>query len=121
MHFPTPRIPTLPLNLALCGALGGLTIAAAAGAQGTDATPAAQRVQAEVDKVLESYLIGSIAFDFAGAPDHLEIRRVRRRMLAHEAFDPLTRSPEQIGELNESAFVLGCDALLDRCERLASP
>jgi len=58
MHFPTPRIPTLSLNLALCGALGGLTIAAAAGAQGTDATPAAQRVQAEVDKVLESYLIG---------------------------------------------------------------
>ena len=79
------------------------------------------RALAEALQMLESYLIGSIAFDFAGAPDHLEIRRVRRRMLAHEAFDPLTRSPEQIGELNESAFVLGCDALLDRCERLASP
>lgn len=86
---------------------------AAMGLQGRDLAEALQ--------MLESYLIGSIAFDYAGAPDHLEIRRVRRRMLAHEAFDPLTRTPEQIGELNEAAFALGCIALLDMCERLASP
>jgi len=78
------------------------------------------RELAEALQMLESYLIGSIAFDYAGAPDHLEIRRVRRRMLAHEAFDPLTRSAEQIGELNEAAFALGCIALLDMCERLAA-
>lgn len=78
------------------------------------------RELAEALQMLESYLIGSIAFDFAGAPDHLEIRRVRRRMLAHVAFDPLTRSADQIGELNEAAFALGCIALLDMCERLAT-
>lgn len=78
------------------------------------------RELAEALQMLESFLIGSIAFDYAGAPEHLEIRRVRRRMLAHEAFDPLTRNPEQIGELNEAAFALGCIALLDMCEKLAS-
>lgn len=71
-------------------------------------------------QMLESYLVGSTAFDYAGAPDHLEMRRVRRRMLAHEAYDPLTRQADQIGELNQEAFELGCTALLNMCEQLAA-
>lgn len=72
-------------------------------------------------QMLESYLVGVTAYDFAGAPQHLEIRRVRRRMLGHPAFDPLSRTPEQIHDLNEDAFVAGCNALLDACAAMANP
>lgn len=75
---------------------------------------------ATAHQMLESFLVGSTAFDYAGAPEHLEMRRVRRRMLAHEAYDPLTRTADQIGELNQAAFELGCNAMLDMCQRLAA-
>ena len=78
------------------------------------------RSLAVAHQMIESFLIGSTAFDFAGAPNHLEMRRVRRRMLAHEAYDPVTRTPEQIGELNDESFAMGCDSLLDACARLAA-
>ena len=72
-------------------------------------------------QMIESYIVGATAFDFAGAPQHLEMRRVRRRALAHPAFDPLTRSPEQMRDVNEDAFIAGCNALLDACVRMAQP
>ena len=72
-------------------------------------------------QMIESYIVGATAFDYAGAPEHLEMRRVRRRSLAHPAFDPLTRDTEQIHDVNEEAFVAGCNALLDACARMAQP
>lgn len=71
-------------------------------------------------QMLESYLVGATAFDYAGAPDHLEIRRVRRRMLSHSAFDPLSRTTKQIHDVNEDAFVAGCNALLDACATMSN-
>lgn len=71
-------------------------------------------------QMLESFMVGATAFDFAGAPDHLEIRRVRRRMLGHAAFDPISRTTDQIHELNEAAFLAGCNALLDACVAMAT-
>ncbi len=70
-------------------------------------------------QMLESYMVGATAFDYAAAPEHLEIRRLRRRSLAHAAFDPLSRTTKQIEDINEDAFLAACNALLDACAAMA--
>jgi len=57
MHFSISRSLNPTTSLALAGAIACAALAAPAAAQAND-SPAAKRVQAEVDKVLESYLIG---------------------------------------------------------------
>lgn len=66
-------------------------------------------------QMLESYVLGATVFDFAGAPDHLESRRLRHRMITDSAFESATRDAASVDDLNEEAFLRGLIVLLDDC------
>jgi len=71
-------------------------------------------------QLLETHLVGSHAFNLAGAPSHLEIRRQRRRRLDDLDIDQWNRSVDDVDTINREAFAIGLDALLDCCEALAA-
>jgi AcrR family transcriptional regulator len=66
-------------------------------------------------QMLESYVVGTQAFDLGGAPHHLEVRRQRHRSLGHAAFEPFTRTCAGVAANNEAAFRLGLELLVDGC------
>jgi TetR/AcrR family tetracycline transcriptional repressor len=68
---------------------------------------------------LESHLIGVDLYDHLGAPDHLEIRRARYRLVDHPALDRAVPSVGDVARINDAAFALGVAAILDRLEALA--
>jgi AcrR family transcriptional regulator len=70
-------------------------------------------------RLYEGYIAGMSLFDLAGAPEHLEQRRLRFRALSHPAFDEHSRSADKIDALNERTFTAGLSALLDHIESLA--
>jgi TetR/AcrR family transcriptional regulator, tetracycline repressor protein len=70
-------------------------------------------------RLYEGYIAGMSLFDLAGAPEHLEQRRLRYRSLSHPAFDEHSRSADAIDALNERTFTAGLSALLDHIESLA--
>jgi AcrR family transcriptional regulator len=63
-------------------------------------------------RVLESYVIGSTAFDFGAAPDHLKIRKDSYSRVNHREFQDLSRSVQDISKHNEEAFLQGLVHLL---------
>lgn len=69
-------------------------------------------------QMLESYVVGTQAFDLGGAPHHLEVRRQRHRSLGHAAFEPFTRSCAGVEANNHAAFRLGLELLIDGCATL---
>ena len=69
-------------------------------------------------QMLESYVVGTQAFDLGGAPHHLEVRRLRHRSLGHAAFEPFTRSCAGVEANNHAAFRLGLELLVDGCVAL---
>lgn len=69
-------------------------------------------------QILESYTLGSCVYDYGGAPEHLESRRLRHRTVADAAFEAATRSTLAIDALNEEAFDLGLVTLV-QAARLA--
>jgi len=70
-------------------------------------------------QMLETFIVGSTAYDWGGYPDALEARRRGRRLLAHPAFDESSRSLESMQELTDDVFDAMVDALLDACEGMA--
>lgn len=58
-------------------------------------------------QLVETHTMGSALYDYAGAPSHLEARRIRYRMFEDSALDAVSRSTEQIAEVNEAAFERG--------------
>lgn len=72
-------------------------------------------------QLVETHTMGSSLYDFAGAPDHLEARRVRYRMFEDSALDAVARSTEQIAEVNEAAFERGLALIIStaRAETVA--
>lgn len=70
-------------------------------------------------RLLESFGVGTTMFDLGGAPDHLELRRLRLRALEHPAFDAGTRTADEVGTTNDAAYELGLRVLLDACEAMA--
>lgn len=70
-------------------------------------------------QMLESYTIGVNVFDLAGSPHHLEGRRQRRRRLDDPEVDRWNRSAKVVGAINDDAFRLGLEALVDRCVQIA--
>ena len=64
-------------------------------------------------QMLETFVLGSCVFDFGGAPDHLDSRRRRHRMIADPDFEAVTRSNDGVDALNEAAFDHGLVVLLD--------
>ena len=64
-------------------------------------------------QMLETFVLGSCVFDFGGAPDHLDSRRRRHRLIADPDFEAVTRSNDGVDALNEAAFDHGLVVLLD--------
>lgn len=67
-------------------------------------------------RLLEGFGVGTTVFDLGSAPDHLELRRLRLRALAHPAFDDTLRTVEDVERSNAEAFEVGLSLLLDACE-----
>lgn len=71
-------------------------------------------------QALENLVIGGIFCDYASHPDHVSLRRQRRRMTGIPAFEEFTRSDEACAQIGTEAFELSARLLLDECDRLAS-
>jgi AcrR family transcriptional regulator len=63
-------------------------------------------------RVLENYIAGTSVFDFGGAPHHLESRAERQRQVDPQFFASV-ESEESVGTLNEEAYMIGFEVLLD--------
>lgn len=63
-------------------------------------------------RALESYVFGMTVFDFGAAPEHLDVRKKRYRMLKHPAFESLGRSKQAVADHNDAAFRRGLENLL---------
>lgn len=70
-------------------------------------------------QMLETFTVGSNAYDWGGFPDALESRRRGRRLAGHPAFDEPARSLEAMQQLNDEAFEVAVHALLDACQFMA--
>ena len=70
-------------------------------------------------QMLETYSIGTNAYDFSGAPEAWEVRRSNRRLVGHPDLDRIYRDADEVARIDEAAFEMGARALLDSCERLA--
>lgn len=68
-------------------------------------------------QALESYVLGTILYDYAGAPDHVVLRRERFAAVGDSALADVSASDAGVDALNERAFRLGLEALLDRIAR----
>lgn len=64
-------------------------------------------------QLLEDFVVGSSLFNLSSAPDHLESRRIRYRMLGLPPFDEVSRNQADIRKVNEDAFELGLQVLLE--------
>lgn len=69
-------------------------------------------------RALETYVMGSIAYDFAGAPHHLDFRGKRLRIYGSE-FESLANNNEDIQQINEEAFDQGLKLLINAAKRQA--
>lgn len=70
-------------------------------------------------QMLETFTVGTNAYDWGGYPDALEARRRGRRLVGHPAFDAPSRSLAAMQKLNDEAFEMALVALLDACEGMA--
>lgn len=71
-------------------------------------------------QMLETFTVGSNAYDWGGYPQALEARRRGRRMSGHQAFDAASRSLDAMQKVNDDAFEVAAQALLDACEAMAA-
>lgn len=71
-------------------------------------------------QMLETFTVGSNAYDWGGYPQTLEARRRGRRMSGIQAFDAASRSLETMQKVNDEAFEVAAEALLDACEAMAA-
>lgn len=71
-------------------------------------------------QMLESAMVGTHLFDLAASPNHLEIRRQRRRRLEDPTVDEWSRSTDDVQHINDAAFELLLEAMLDRIEALVA-
>lgn len=67
----------------------------------------------------EAVVLGGLAFETGGTPDHLAQRRQRLRMLDDPATDGWIEDDERVAAANEAAFERVLAALLDACEGAA--
>ena len=71
-------------------------------------------------QMLETFTVGTNAYDWGGYPDALESRRRGRRLSGHPAFDAPSRSLAAMQKLNDEAFETALSALLDACESMGA-
>ena len=72
-------------------------------------------------QMLETYSIGTNAYDFAGAPEVWEVRRASRRLVGHPDLDRVYRHAGSVASVDQAAFEVGAQGLLAACERLTAP
>lgn len=70
-------------------------------------------------QMIETFSVGSNAYDFAGYPETLNARRRGRRLSGNPVWDDVTRDLDAIRALNDEAFEAAAEALLDACEAMA--
>ena len=70
-------------------------------------------------QTIESYAIGSSIYDMSRAPENMEIRRARYRLLENPAFDVVAKTTKTVNDSTENAYELGMHALIDYVESLA--
>ena len=90
----------------------GLTLLEDMGLQGRDLMVAYQ--------MLETFSVGSNAYDFVGYPEGVERRMRGRRLVGHPATDEAARSLDTMQAINDEAFEVAAGALLDACEAMAA-
>ena len=61
-------------------------------------------------------MFGSSVFDFGGAPEHLTSRAERLRLTKDPALTSVASTPDGVDRVNEEAFALGLEIVLDACE-----
>lgn len=66
-------------------------------------------------QMIESFVLGASVFDFGGAPDHLESRRRRHRLLQDTDFAEVSRDTAGVDALNEAAFEHALEVLVADC------
>lgn len=69
-------------------------------------------------QMLETFTVGSNAYDWGNYPESLEARRRGRRLSGHPAFEEPSRSIEAMQELNDQTFEMTANILLDACEQM---
>lgn len=67
-------------------------------------------------RLLESYVAGSSLFDYAGAPEHLSIRRLREHATGNNLLISTLANDRDVDEINEEAFERGLGILMDAAE-----
>ena len=70
-------------------------------------------------QMLETYSVGTNAYDWGHYPDALEARRRGRRLVGDEAFDEVSRTLADMTALNDEVFEVGLRSLLDACEEMS--
>ena len=63
-------------------------------------------------RVIEGFIMGTTAFDFSAAPEHVSSRRRRYKRYEHSAFTAVAKSDKTVSAHNEEAFAFGLDRLL---------
>ena len=67
-------------------------------------------------RLLESYVAGSSLFDYAGAPEHLTIRRLREHATGSPVLISTYDDDRAVDEMNEEAFERGLIILIEAAE-----
>lgn len=70
-------------------------------------------------QMLETFSVGSNAYDWGNFPESLKARQKGRKLIGHPQATEEAKSLASMRRLNEDAFELAAEALLDACERLA--
>lgn len=72
-------------------------------------------------RLLESYVGGSSLFDYAGAPEHLSIRRLREHATGSDLLITTLATDRDVDIINEEAFEQGLAILMAAAELDAEP
>lgn len=71
-------------------------------------------------QTLESYAVGASIFDMSRAPQNMDIRRTRYRLLENSSFDVVAKTVKSVSDSTEKAYELGMRALVDHVASLAN-
>lgn len=71
-------------------------------------------------QMLETFHVGTTAYDWGKYPDALESRRMGRRRSGARELEPMSRSLPAMEKFNDDVFEVAANALLDMCEALAA-
>lgn len=71
-------------------------------------------------QMLETFSVGSNAYDWGNYPESLKARQRGRKLVGHPEASAVSKSLASMRNLNDEAFELAACALLDACEQLVN-